>query len=134
MVTALLIVARVKPRRGKPSQVEQYVREHAVRPARFAPPRRLDRKVAFSVDTRHGWTCYRVVPRNAPKLRVVNNSYRNGGLNRNAIAPSERWNPLCCNGNRSRRRFAKGSRRGLGAELSRRGRLSRRDRPGKPVA
>jgi acetyl esterase/lipase len=23
--------------------------------------------VAFSVDTRHGWTCYRVVPRNAPK-------------------------------------------------------------------
>jgi acetyl esterase/lipase len=67
MVTALLIVARVKQRRGKPSQVEQYVREHAVRPARFAPPRRLDRKVAFSVDTRHGWTCYRVVPRNAPK-------------------------------------------------------------------
>jgi acetyl esterase/lipase len=43
------------------------VREHSVRPAPFAPPRRLDHKVAFSVDTRHGWTCYRVVPRNAPK-------------------------------------------------------------------
>ena len=33
LVTALLIVARVKHRRGNPSQVEQYVREHTVRPA-----------------------------------------------------------------------------------------------------
>jgi epsilon-lactone hydrolase len=67
MVTALLILARVKHRRGNRSQVEQYVREHTVRPAPYTPPRRLDRKVAFSVDTRHGWTCYTVVPRNAPK-------------------------------------------------------------------
>jgi len=67
MVTALLIMARVKHRRGNPSQVERYVREHTVRPAPYAPPRRLDRKVAFSVETRHGWTCYSVVPPNAPK-------------------------------------------------------------------
>lgn len=68
MLTALLIVAGVKQRRGgDASHVEQYVREHTVRPASYGPPRRLDRKVAFSVDTRHGWACYSVVPRNAPK-------------------------------------------------------------------
>jgi acetyl esterase/lipase len=67
LVTALLIVTRYRHRLDSASKVERYVREHSVRPAPFAPPRRLDHKVAFSVDTRHGWTCYRVVPRNAPK-------------------------------------------------------------------
>jgi acetyl esterase/lipase len=66
LVTGLLIVTRYKHRLDSPSKVERYVRQHTVRPAPFAPPRRLDRKVAFSVDTRHGWTCYRVVPRTAP--------------------------------------------------------------------
>src|ERR1700688_1174737 len=66
LVTALLIVTRYRHRLDSASNVERYVREHTVRPAPFAPPRRLDRKVAFSVDTRHGWTCYRVVARNAP--------------------------------------------------------------------
>jgi acetyl esterase/lipase len=67
LVTALLIVTRYRHRLDSPSKVERYVREHSVRPAPFAPPRRLDHKVAFSVDSRHSWTCYRVVPRNAPK-------------------------------------------------------------------
>jgi monoterpene epsilon-lactone hydrolase len=67
LVTALLIVTRARHRRGSPANVERYVREHTVRPAPYAPPRRLDRKVAFSVDTRQCWTCYTVVPRNAPK-------------------------------------------------------------------
>jgi acetyl esterase/lipase len=67
LVTGLLIVTRYRHRLDSPSKVERYVRERSVRPAPYAPPRRLDRKVAFSVDTRRGWTCYRVVPRNAPK-------------------------------------------------------------------
>lgn len=67
LVTALLIVTRYRHRLDSASKVERYVREHSVRPAPFAPPRQLDHKVAFSVDTQHGWTCYRVVPRNAPK-------------------------------------------------------------------
>jgi acetyl esterase/lipase len=67
LVTALLIVTRYRHRLDSPSKVERYVREHSVRPAPFAPPRRLDHKVAFSVDTRHSWTCYRAVPRNPPK-------------------------------------------------------------------
>ena len=66
LVTALLILTRYRHRLDSASNVERYVREHSVRPAPFAPPRRLDRKVAFSVDTRHGWTCYTAVPRNAP--------------------------------------------------------------------
>jgi acetyl esterase/lipase len=66
LVTALLIVTRHRHRLDSASKVERYVREHTVRPAPFAPPRRLDHKVVFSVDTRHAWTCYRVVPRNAP--------------------------------------------------------------------
>jgi hypothetical protein len=66
LVTGLLIVTRYRHRLDSPSKVEQYVRQRTVWPAPYAPPRRLDRKVGFSVDTRHGWTCYRVVPRNAP--------------------------------------------------------------------
>jgi acetyl esterase/lipase len=66
IVTGLLIVTRFKHRLDGPSKVERYVREHRVRPTPYAPPRRLDRKVAFSVDTRHGWTCYSVVPRKSP--------------------------------------------------------------------
>jgi acetyl esterase/lipase len=67
LVTTLLISTRYRHRLDSPSKVERYVREHSVRPAPFAPPRRLDHKVAFSVDTRHSWTCYLVAPRNAPK-------------------------------------------------------------------
>jgi acetyl esterase/lipase len=66
LVTALLIMTCYRHRLDSASNVERYVREHSVRPAPFAPPRRLDRKVAFSVDTRQCWTCYRVVPRSAP--------------------------------------------------------------------
>jgi acetyl esterase/lipase len=65
-VTALLILTRYRHRLDSAAKVERYVRQHTVRPAPYAPPRRLDRTVALSVDTRHGWTCYRVVPRNAP--------------------------------------------------------------------
>ena len=67
LVTGLLIVTRYRHRLDSPAKVERYVREHSVRPTPYAPPRRLDRKVALSVDTREGWTCYRVVPRHAPK-------------------------------------------------------------------
>jgi acetyl esterase/lipase len=67
LVTGLLIVTRARHRRGSPANVERYVREHSVRPAPYAPPRRLDRKVALSVDTRQCWTRYTAVPRNAPK-------------------------------------------------------------------
>src|ERR1700738_4091475 len=70
LVTALLISTQYRHRLDSPSKVERYVREHSVRPAPFAPPRRLDHKVAFSVDTRHSWTCYRVVPRNAMAAAV----------------------------------------------------------------
>jgi epsilon-lactone hydrolase len=67
LVTGLLIVTRYRDRLDSPSKVERYVREHSVRPAPYAPPGRLDRTAAFSADTRHGWTCYSVVPRNSPK-------------------------------------------------------------------
>jgi acetyl esterase/lipase len=65
------------------------VREHRVRPAPFAPPRRLDHKVVFSVDTRQRWTCYRVVPRNTPKPtpKVL---YVHGGVFIGEILPMHR--------------------------------------------
>jgi acetyl esterase/lipase len=66
MVTGLLIATRYRHRLESPSKVERYVREHRVRPAPYAPPLRLDRKVAISVGTRHDWTCYSVVPQNSP--------------------------------------------------------------------
>jgi acetyl esterase/lipase len=86
MVTALLIASRYRHRLDSPSKVEQYVHEHSVRPASYAPPRRLDRKVAFSVYTRHNWTCYTVVPRNAqkPTQQVL---YVHGGGNISEIIP-----------------------------------------------
>jgi acetyl esterase/lipase len=67
LVTGLLIVTRHRNRLGSAAKVERYVHEHSIRPARYAPPRRLDRKVVLSADTRHGWTCYGVIPRNSPK-------------------------------------------------------------------
>ena len=67
LVTGLLIVTRHRQRLDSQSKVERFVREHSVRPEPYAPPKRLDRSVEFSVDTRHGWTCYSVVPRNSPK-------------------------------------------------------------------
>jgi hypothetical protein len=68
LVTGLVIVTRYRNGLDSPSKVERYVREHSVRPAPYAPPRRLDRKVAFFSGHPHGWTCYGVVPRNSPKL------------------------------------------------------------------
>lgn len=67
LLTGLLIATRYRQHLDSPAKVERYVREHSVRPASYAPPRRLDRSVAFSADTRHGWTCYSVVPQNSPK-------------------------------------------------------------------
>jgi epsilon-lactone hydrolase len=79
MLTALLIVTRVRQRRADPSKVERYIREKTVRPASYAPPRRLDRKVVFSVNTRHGWTCYSVVPLDASKQPTQHVLYVHGG-------------------------------------------------------
>jgi epsilon-lactone hydrolase len=48
-----------------------------VRPASFAPPRRLDRRAAVSVDRRHGWPVYELAPRaGAPVCHVL---YLHGG-------------------------------------------------------
>jgi len=67
MVTGLLIVRRIRSRLDSADKVERYVRASRVRPTSYAPPRRLDRKASFSVDTRHGWDCYGVVPLDSPK-------------------------------------------------------------------
>jgi acetyl esterase/lipase len=66
-----VLVGRLGPTRSLRSAAATRARIAAlqVRPARHAPPKRLDRKVEFSVDSSHGWPLYTVRPRGAASGR-----------------------------------------------------------------
>jgi acetyl esterase/lipase len=66
-----VLVGRLGPTRSLRSAAATRARIDAlqVRPARYAPPRGLDRKVEFSVDTNRGWPLYTVRPRGAASGR-----------------------------------------------------------------
>jgi acetolactate synthase-1/2/3 large subunit len=60
VATALLIVSRSKHRLDSPDQVRRYIDHESARPASYAPSARLRRKARFTLETAHGWNCYRV--------------------------------------------------------------------------
>lgn len=61
------------------------VRSNALRPMPYAPPKLLRRDVVIDVERRHGWTVYRVQPREAtPDAAVI---YAHGGGWVNPITP-----------------------------------------------
>jgi monoterpene epsilon-lactone hydrolase len=76
-------------RAGKPFPSEEQVRKEVaqqdLRPASYAPPRRLGRKATFAVTDRHGWTTYVVTPKSRPaRTRVL---YLHGGGYISEISP-----------------------------------------------
>jgi acetyl esterase/lipase len=63
----------------------QRAAEHQVRPEPYAPPRRLDRRVRFSVQRQAGWPVYTVRPRTGRAQRRA--LYAHGGAWVHEISP-----------------------------------------------
>jgi acetyl esterase/lipase len=91
-VTALLRLSRLK-HRSTAEKVRRDIAARTVRPQRYAPPRRLDRDLIVTVDTRHGWPTYQLAPRgndDEPRAHVL---YLHGGAYISEISRMH-WNAL----------------------------------------
>lgn len=77
-ILQVLITAQGNKRRLSSVQAaRQRERTLALRPGRYAPPRRLDRVVRLSIETIAGWPVYTCAPRGGPAIRQV--LYLHGG-------------------------------------------------------
>lgn len=63
LIPWLLHVARANRIYVDPQAARRHIAAQALRPASYAPPRRLRRDVALSVATRQGWPIYALTPR-----------------------------------------------------------------------
>ena len=71
LVVAALPLLGVKRRFSSAARVRQQVRAAALRPAPFAPPRRLLRRLDVSVHRPQGWPVYELAPRGRATRRIV---------------------------------------------------------------
>jgi epsilon-lactone hydrolase len=87
LITKLALPLRGSKRRySSVERTRRHIADLEVRPASFAPPRRLERRARVSVARRHGWPVYELTPRRgAPAAHVL---YLHGGA---YIHEIDRW-------------------------------------------
>ncbi len=67
----------------------RYIADRAVRPIKFAPPRRLDRRATVELRRRDGWPVYELEPRSGRSVRHI--LYLHGGAYINEISFWHWW-------------------------------------------
>jgi epsilon-lactone hydrolase len=71
------------------AHTRDYIADRAVRPAKFAPPRRLDRRAEVGLRHRDGWPVYELAPRQGSSVAHI--LYFHGGAYINEISYWHWW-------------------------------------------